>query len=82
MVWQREDKFSYEMFLEKHKMIFVFFIFLFTLLSLRLFYLQIIRGASYRKISEQQRMHNTHERAPRGIIYSDGGSMLVGNDFT
>ncbi len=82
MVWQREDKFSYEMFLAKHKMILVFFVFLFALLSLRLFYLQIIRGASYRKISEQQRMHNTHERAPRGIIYSDGGSMLVGNDFT
>ena len=75
MVWQREDKFSYEMFLAKHKMILVFFVFLFALLSLRLFYLQIIRGASYRKISEQQRMHNTHER--RQIM--DEGKILIVN---
>ncbi|MDR1195015.1 MAG: hypothetical protein LBL00_00890, partial [Endomicrobium sp.] len=82
MVWQREDKFSYEMFLEKHKIILVFFIFLFSLLSFRLFYLQIVKGENYKNISEQQRMHNTHERAPRGLIYSDGGSILAGNDFT
>ena len=82
MVWQREDKFAYEMFLEKHKIILVFFIFLFTMLSGRLFYLQIVKGNNYKRISEQQRMHNTHERAPRGIIYSDGGSIMVGNDFT
>ena len=82
MVWQREDKFSYEMFLTKHKVILVFFIFLFAVVSLRIFYLQIIKGGNYRKISEQQRMHNTRERAPRGIIYSDSGSIMVGNDFT
>ncbi|MCL2145244.1 MAG: penicillin-binding protein 2 [Endomicrobia bacterium] len=82
MVWQREVKLSYEIFLEKHKIILVFFLFLFIFLSCRLFYLQIVKGGNYRRISEQQRMHNTHERAPRGIIYSDSGSMLVGNDFT
>ncbi len=82
MVWQREDKYAYERFLEKHKVVLVFFVFLFAVLSLRLFYLQIVKGNNYRKISEQQRMYNTHERAPRGIIYADDGSMLVGNEFT
>ncbi|MDR2426093.1 MAG: penicillin-binding protein 2 [Endomicrobium sp.] len=83
MVWQREDKFSYEMFLEKHKIILVFLIFMFVLLSLRLLYLQIVKGTNYRNISEQQRMHNTHERAPRGVIYFDNGkSIIAGNDFT
>ncbi|MCL2484933.1 MAG: penicillin-binding protein 2 [Endomicrobia bacterium] len=82
MVWQKESKFIYEIFLEKHKIILVFFALLFILLSVRLFYLQILKGTHYRKVSDQQRMYNTHERAPRGIIYSDNGSMMVGNDFT
>ncbi|MDR1696236.1 MAG: penicillin-binding protein 2 [Endomicrobium sp.] len=82
MVWQREDKFAYEMFTEKHKMILVFFALLFILISSRIFYLQIVKGNHYKRISEQQRMYNTHERAPRGIIYSDNGSTMVGNDFS
>ncbi|MDR3256499.1 MAG: penicillin-binding protein 2 [Endomicrobium sp.] len=82
MVWQREEKFAYEAFLEKHKIILVFFILLFACLSIRLFYLQIIKGNSYRKISEQQRMHSTHERAPRGIIYSADNAVLAENEFT
>ena len=82
MVWQKEDKFAYEIFLEKHKIVLVFFAFLFALLSSRLFYLQIIKGNMYRRISEQQRMHNTHERAPRGVVYSGDGAELIGNDFT
>ena len=82
MVWQREDKLAYEKFLEKHRIVLVLFAFLFAILSVRLFYLQIVKGNSYKNISEQQRMRNTHERAPRGIIYSSSGEMLVGNDFT
>jgi penicillin-binding protein 2 len=77
MVWQREDKFAYEDFIKKHKIILVFFIFLFACLSVRLFYLQIIRGNKYRKISEQQRMHITNERAARGIIYSADNTVLA-----
>lgn len=81
MVWQKEDKFSYEIFIEKHKTIFIFFVLLFICLSIRLFYLQIIKGDRYRKISDQQRMHNTYERAPRGIIYSEDNVVLVENKF-
>ncbi|MDR1511329.1 MAG: penicillin-binding protein 2 [Endomicrobium sp.] len=82
MVWQKEDKFSYEIFIEKHKTVFIFFVTLFVCLFVRLFYLQIVKGDRYRKISDRQRMHNTYERAARGIIYSkDNNTVLVGNKF-
>ena len=81
MVWQKEDRFAYENFIEKHKDILVFFILLFTCLSIRLFYLQIIKGNKYKAISEQQRLHNTNERDPRGIIYSSDNDVLVSNEF-
>ncbi|MDR3071707.1 MAG: penicillin-binding protein 2 [Endomicrobium sp.] len=81
MVWQKENKFNYETFLEKHKVILVFFMLLFIGLSIRLFYLQIIKGDKYRKISQQQRMYNTRERAPRGIIYSADKEVLAENKF-
>lgn len=82
MVWQREDKYAYEKFLKRHKIILVFFVFLFAVLSIRLFFLQVVKGNHYRNISEQQRMHNTYERAPRGTIYDANGNVLVGSDFT
>jgi len=81
MVWQKEDKFSYETFIGKHKTLCVFFILLFVCLSARLFYLQIVKGGRYREISERQRMHNTRERAPRGIIYSSDSAVLADNRF-
>ncbi|OEG70559.1 hypothetical protein ATZ36_04120 [Candidatus Endomicrobiellum trichonymphae] len=82
MVWQKEDKYAYEAFLKKHKLILVFFIFLFICLSMRLFYLQIVMGRSYREVSEQQRIHNTYEHAPRGIIYSADNAVLAANEFS
>jgi penicillin-binding protein 2 len=82
LVWQKEDRFAYENFLEKHKAIFVFFILFFICLSMRLFYLQIIKGNKYKAISEHQRLHNTNERAPRGIVYSSDNDILVSNKFS
>ncbi len=82
MVWQKENESAYEAFLKKHKWILVFFVFLFICLSMRLFYLQIVRGSIYQKVSEQQRIHNTHERAPRGIIYSADNTVLAENRFS
>jgi penicillin-binding protein 2 len=82
MVWQKEDRFTYGAFLKKHKIILVFFMFLFICLSIRLFYLQIVRGGSYRKVSEQQRIHNMYDRAPRGIIYSADNVVLAENEFS
>jgi penicillin-binding protein 2 len=82
MAWENKEKNAYEFFLKRHKTVLIFFIWLFGGLSLRLFYLQIVDGARYKKISEQQRVHNTHERAPRGIIYSADGIVLARNEFT
>ena len=82
MTLQKEDKSAYEAFLKKHKIILMFFILLFICLSLRLFYLQIIKGGSYEKVSQQQRMHSTYERAPRGVIYSADNIVLADNEFT
>lgn len=82
MVWQREDRFSFEIFSKKHKAIMILFMFFFCVLSVRLFYMQIIRGNHYQAISERQRLHTTRERAPRGIIYDSSGRPMVGNDYT
>jgi penicillin-binding protein 2 len=81
VVWQKEDRFAYENFLKKHKIILVFFIWLFVCLSIRLFYLQIVKGNKYKAISEQQRLHNANEYAPRGVIYSSDNKVLAGNEF-
>jgi penicillin-binding protein 2 len=81
MIWKKENKLAYENFLKKHNIIFVFCLFLFVCLSLRLFYLQIVVGSKYKKISEQQRLHNAYEYAPRGIIYSADNVAFVKNEF-
>lgn len=80
MSWSNEDKYAYASFLNKHKNVFVFFVFLFVLLSLKLFYLQIIRGSYYRNVANHQRLNTTHERAYRGLIYDSNGALLVGNE--
>lgn len=54
--------------------IFAFIVFLF-----RLWGLQIIRGAEYKKIDEQNRIRVLDIPAPRGIIYDRHGNALVKN---
>jgi penicillin-binding protein 2 len=82
MVWQKEDRNVYYDFLIKQKILLIFLVILFFILSAKLFYMQIISGAAYNEISQQQRIYNTNERAPRGIIYADDGSLFVENIFT
>ncbi|MDR2709096.1 MAG: penicillin-binding protein 2 [Elusimicrobiota bacterium] len=82
MVWQTGQKISFSEFLYRQGKIVVIFIILFLLLSVRLFYLQVLRGDYYRRISEQQRIFSVNEQAPRGIIYGADGSMLVQNTLT
>jgi penicillin-binding protein 2 len=82
MVWQKEEKIVYSIFIERQSKILVLFLSLFAVLSLRLSYIQIIQGNSYRVISEEQRIYNTRERAPRGIIYADDGNTLAENSFS
>lgn len=79
MSWSNGNRNEYIFFTEKLKNIFLFLLFIFFLLSIKLFYLQIIRGNYYRNISEHQRLNTTHERAFRGLIYDKNDKLLVGN---
>jgi penicillin-binding protein 2 len=81
MSWSDDNKTTYNFFIEKHKNILIFFIFMFAVLSLNLFYLQIINGSYYKEIAERQRLNTSKERAPRGLIYDAKGNILVGNEF-
>lgn len=48
-------------------------------LSIRLFYLQIIRGGYYRGVSDNNRIRTQIIYAPRGIIFDRNGNPLVRN---
>ncbi len=79
MSWSNENRNEYINFTEKHKNIFIFFLLAFLFLSAKLFYLQVIKGSYYKNISEHQRLHTTHERAFRGLIYDKNNKLLVDN---
>jgi penicillin-binding protein 2 len=80
MSWNSNDKYEYDCFVEKYKNLMLVFIFLFVILSARLFYLQIIKGNYYKNISDTQRLNRTHEKASRGLIYDTNGHTLVTNN--
>ena len=50
-----------------------------VLLILRLAHLQLIRGASYRRLAEQNRLRLIPEPAPRGLITDRQGRLLASN---
>lgn len=52
---------------------------LFLILILRLWQLQILQGADYRKLSEENRLRIVRVAAPRGIIYDRNNIPLVRN---
>lgn len=54
-------------------------LFAFALLFLRLFYLQIIRGAEYRILSEKNAVRLKSVKSSRGLIYDRKGQLLVDN---
>jgi penicillin-binding protein 2 len=51
----------------------------FSLLVLRLYYLQIVRGEHFRRLAEENRISQIRMRAPRGIIYDRHGNVLATN---
>lgn len=54
-------------------------IFIFAILLLRLWYLQVIKGEEYKHIAERNRLRILKIPAPRGIIYDRNGNALVRN---
>lgn len=51
----------------------------FSILLVRIFYLQVVRGDYYRKLAEGNRLHTKTIRAERGIIFDRRGRPLVRN---
>ncbi len=51
----------------------------FSLLVMRLYYLQIVRGSHYSRLAEENRISLIRVRAPRGIIFDRHGNVLVTN---
>ena len=49
MSWSTDNRFAYNLFTEKHKVILILFVVCFVILSMKLFYMQIIRGNYYKK---------------------------------
>jgi len=53
--------------------------FVFGLLCLRLWFLQIVEGDNYRRLSENNRIRIQKIMAPRGLILGKSGCVLAGN---
>ena len=51
----------------------------FLIILVRLWYLQIYRGELYHKFSIENRLRKEVIRAPRGLMYSRNGHLLVDN---
>ena len=56
-----------------------FIIIIYSLLGIRLFYLQVYRGEYYHKLSQNNRVKIKTVNAPRGKIYDRNGKLLVTN---
>jgi len=54
-------------------------VFVFGILCLRLWFLQIVEGNNYRKLSENNRIRIQEIPAPRGLILDSAGRVLAGN---
>lgn len=63
----------------KNKLYMGLIFFIFFIIVIRLFHLQIIKGEVYNKLSEQNRVRIIKIPAPRGIIYDRNGIPLVEN---
>ena len=57
----------------------IFLIFFFSILVLRIWFLQILHGDEFRKFSEKNLFKESEIYAPRGIIYDREGKVLVEN---
>ena len=59
--------------------IYIIFIITFSILFMRLWYLQVIKGSELRKISEENRLRRIYIPAPRGMIFDRNGNLLIDN---
>lgn len=59
--------------------IYAIFIIAFSILFIRLWYLQLVKGLELRKISEENRLRRIYIPAPRGMIFDRDGNLLIDN---
>lgn len=64
---------------KKHYIFIGILVFIFFIIFLRLWQLQILNSDKYKKLSEQNRIKVIKTPAPRGIIYDRNGTALVEN---
>lgn len=51
----------------------------FVLLIVRLAWMQLVHGAQFKQIAEENRLRKSYEQAPRGTLYDRNGIVLVAN---
>ncbi len=76
---RHDDDFSMRRARMRDSLMLLSFILVFTLLFIRLFYIQIFQGVYYRNLSDNNRLRTTVIHAPRGIIVDRNGVPLVFN---
>ena len=64
---------------KRSKLIFYFFFIILFVLAFRLYYLQIVKAAYYKKISEKNSIRPLSLIAPRGLISDRQGRILISN---
>lgn len=62
---------------KKIKILFLFISVIFSIIILRLWYLQIVNGSYFRYLSENNRFRTVYVPAPRGNIYASDGTLLA-----
>jgi len=65
--------------LKKLRLIFILVVIIFSAILFRIGYLQIAKGREYRLAAEENRIRIEEIKAPRGIIYDQGGGILAHN---
>lgn len=79
MVWENESHLVQEDFNLRLNWLMVFFGFCFIIILLYLFFLQVVRGVHFYRVSEENSTQLYIDRSPRGFIYDVNGNILCRN---
>ncbi len=77
---QSEDVNNQKKIIKANSLIVWFFLnVVFLIIAGRVFYLQVLKGAYYKNIAENNRIKNVEVKAPRGLIIDRNGEILASN---
>lgn len=66
-------------FSSRYRILYIMIAFSMAIFSIRLWYLQIMKGSELRSFSEQNRIKENYSPAPRGMVFDREGRVLVDN---